>query len=88
MTRTRQKTDTRTVHTESERSSQDEIEALRECSICGGPFDLDKEGGTEGHIGILPVAFCPTCKTGILDFADSYQPGFDCPHCQMYIERE
>jgi hypothetical protein len=61
---------------------------LRECSICGGPFDIDTEGGAEGYIGILPVAFCPTCKTGILDFADGYQPGFDCPHCQMYIERE
>jgi hypothetical protein len=61
---------------------------LRECTICRGPFDIDAEGGTEGFIGILPVAFCPTCKCGILDFAESYQPGFDCPHCQMYIERE
>lgn len=61
---------------------------LRECSICGGPFDLDTEGGSEGYIGILPVAFCPTCKTGILDFAEQQQPGFDCPHCGMYIESE
>lgn len=65
-----------------------EAAGFRECSICGGPFDLDAEGGCEGSIGILPVAFCPTCKAGILDFADSYQPGFDCPHCQEYIERE
>jgi hypothetical protein len=63
-------------------------ENLRECTICNGPFDIEAEGGTEGNIGILPVAFCPTCKTGILDFADQQMPGFDCPHCQMYIERE
>jgi hypothetical protein len=61
---------------------------LRECSICGGPFDLDKEGGSEGNIGILPVAFCPTCRVGILDFADQQMPGFDCPHCGEYIDRE
>jgi DNA-directed RNA polymerase subunit RPC12/RpoP len=58
---------------------------FRECSICGGPFDLDTEGGSEGCIGILPVAFCPTCRVGILDFAEQQQPGFDCPHCGEYI---
>ena len=61
---------------------------LRECSICGGPFDLDTEGGSEGYIGILPVAFCPTCRVGILDFAEQQQPGFDCPHCGEYIGEE
>ena len=42
------------------------------CTICGGLFDLDKEGGVEGDIGILPVAFCPTCKAGIFDFVEQY----------------
>lgn len=65
-----------------------EAVGFRECSICGGPFDLDTEGGSEGCIGILPVAFCPTCKTGILDFAEHQQPGFDCPHCGEYIGEE
>jgi len=40
------------------------------CTICSGPFDLETEGGIEGDIGILPVTFCPTCLTGILDLAD------------------
>ena len=40
------------------------------CTICEGPFDLEKEGGITGAIGMLPVAFCPTCKAGIYDFAD------------------
>lgn len=41
-----------------------------ECTICRSDFDIEAEGGQQGDIGILPVAFCPTCVTGILDFAD------------------
>jgi len=43
---------------------------MEQCTICDGPFDLEKEGGITGAIGILPVAFCPTCQAGIYDFAD------------------
>jgi hypothetical protein len=57
----------------------------RWCSICSCDFDIEAEEGTEGDIGILPVAFCPTCRVGILDFADQQSPGFDCPHCGEYI---
>ena len=42
------------------------------CTICDGDFDLELEGGVEGYIGILPVAFCPTCKAGIFDFAEQF----------------
>lgn len=38
------------------------------CSICSTSFDLETEG-VEGDIGIIPVAFCATCQTGIRDFA-------------------
>lgn len=38
------------------------------CTICQGEFDLDAEGGIEGFMGILPVAFCPTCKACVADF--------------------
>ena len=41
------------------------------CTICEGSFDLDLEGGRRGSIGILPVAFCPTCLAGIMDFAET-----------------
>ncbi len=41
-----------------------------ECTVCDGPFDIESEGGVEGYIGILPVAFCPTCMAGIYDFAE------------------
>ena len=40
------------------------------CTICDGPFDIEKEGGVLGDIGILPVAFCPTCAAGIYDFVE------------------
>ena len=60
----------------SAKSSED-LENLRECSVCSCSFDIEKEGGTEGCIGILPVAFCPTCKTGIIDFVEQ-----QCPRCQ------
>ena len=42
------------------------------CTICEGDFDIELEGGADGFIGILPVAFCPTCKAGIFDFAEQY----------------
>jgi hypothetical protein len=32
------------------------------------------------------VAFCPTCRTGILDFAEQNAPGRDCPHCGEFID--
>jgi hypothetical protein len=38
------------------------------CTICLGPFDIESEGGIAGEIGILPIAFCPTCKAGVADF--------------------
>jgi len=43
------------------------------CTICEGDFDLELEGGDVGCIGILPVAFCPTCKAGIMDYADQFR---------------
>ena len=40
------------------------------CSICKREFDFDGEGGTRGYIGDIPVAFCPTCFSGISDMCD------------------
>lgn len=39
-----------------------------ECSICCCEFDPAFEG-IEGLIGLIPFAFCPTCKAGIYDWA-------------------
>jgi len=50
--------------------ADDNPEDILVCTICCGNFNIETEGGSEGNIGILPVAFCPTCKTGIYDFCD------------------
>ena len=34
------------------------------CTICQCDF-TDDEGGIQGYLGILPVAFCPFCFSGI-----------------------
>ena len=39
----------------------------RMCTVCDGPFDIIGEGGIDGYIGVLSVAFCPTCYAGIVD---------------------
>ena len=59
-------------------------ESQAECTICSGSFDLDAEGGIEGFIGMLPVAFCPTCKAGIFDFAEQMSLPRECPHCGKF----
>ena len=35
------------------------------CSICTCGFDPNLEGGVKGTIGILPMAFCPMCFSGL-----------------------
>lgn len=44
----------------------DEVSEI-ECSLCNCEFDLDAEGGICGHLGILPVALCPFCLSGLDD---------------------
>ena len=58
------------------------------CSICGCDFDLEAEGGVEGDIGILPVAFCPTCKCGILDFAEQMRLPEQCHKCGAWDDEK
>lgn len=36
------------------------------CNVCACEF-TDDEGGVVGYFGILPVAFCPTCYSSIVD---------------------
>jgi hypothetical protein len=42
------------------------------CTVCHCEFNLDDEGGIKGFFGMIPVAFCPTCKVGIHDLAEIY----------------
>ena len=47
----------------------DHVGTDHECSICQCDF-TDDEGGIQGYIGILPVAFCPTCYSGMCDMVE------------------
>ena len=42
---------------------------MDDCNICGGEFSLEDEGGIQGNFGILPVIFCPTCLSSMLDMS-------------------
>jgi len=35
------------------------------CAICHGGFDIHSEGGISGYLGILPIALCPMCFSGL-----------------------
>ena len=56
---------------QQELEQQQWLEEHHTCSVCQCEYTAD-EGGTEGHIGILPVSFCPTCFSGIIDMAQQY----------------
>ena len=45
------------------------VEGNNKCNICQTDF-TDDEGGMLGYIGILPVAFCPFCYSGICDMVE------------------
>ena len=47
----------------------DHVGTDHQCSICQCDF-TDDEGGIQGYIGILPVAFCPTCYSGMCDMVE------------------
>jgi hypothetical protein len=36
------------------------------CNVCACEF-TDDEGGIQGYFGILPVSFCPTCYSCMVD---------------------
>ena len=36
------------------------------CNVCLSEF-TEGEGGVLGYFGILPVAFCPTCYSSMVD---------------------
>ena len=40
------------------------------CTVCQTTFSLPLEGGIRGQFGMLPVAFCPTCLSSVMDMAD------------------
>jgi len=44
-------------------------EAIHKCTACSCEY-TDDEGGIQGDFGIMPMSFCPTCLSCMLDMAD------------------
>tara|TARA_B100000989_G_scaffold52915_1_gene35375 strand:+ start:1532 stop:1726 length:195 start_codon:yes stop_codon:yes gene_type:complete len=45
-------------------------EDVKECTVCSCDLDEDREIVVRGYFGILPVAFCGTCYSCMIDMAD------------------
>lgn len=41
------------------------------CTVCSSEYS-DDEGGTQGYFGILPVSFCATCLSCMIDMASQF----------------
>ena len=48
-------------------------EPIHKCTACSCEY-TDDEGGIQGDFGILPMSFCPTCLSCMLDMADQLNP--------------
>ena len=48
-------------------------EETNKCTACSCEF-TDDEGGVHGDFGILPMSFCPTCLSCMLDMAEQLNP--------------
>ncbi len=55
------------INTGKEVIPPEEIEYT--CNVCTGTFSESEGGMNSGYIGILPVSFCPTCFSGIMEMA-------------------
>jgi hypothetical protein len=48
-------------------------EETNKCTACSCDF-TDDEGGIHGDFGIIPMSFCPTCLSCMLDMAEQLNP--------------
>ena len=44
-----------------------------DCNICLCKFSEQEGGLQQGVIGMIPISFCPTCFSGIMDMADYFR---------------
>ena len=43
------------------------------CTICNCRFSEQEGGLQRGVIGMIPISFCPTCFSGVMDMADYFR---------------
>jgi hypothetical protein len=57
------------------------------CNVCACEF-TDDEGGVLGYFGILPVAFCPTCYSSMVDMVQQdLELGFEDENLEIDINK-
>ena len=56
------------IHTGKEKQLQ-----MFDCTICKCKFSEQEGGLQQGVIGMIPISFCPTCFSGIMDMADYFR---------------
>jgi hypothetical protein len=61
---------------------------MMKCSLCESDFDIDGEGGVSGFMGIIPVAFCPTCRAGLWEMHEQQRLPVCCPNCNWSEDDE
>jgi len=44
-----------------------------ECTACSCTYTED-EGGIQGYFGIMPMSFCPTCLSSVIDMVSQINP--------------
>lgn len=44
-----------------------------DCTICSCKFSEQEGGLQQGVIGMIPISFCPTCFSGVLEMADYFR---------------
>ena len=43
------------------------------CTICNCRFSEQEGGLQKGIIGMIPISFCPTCFSGLMEMADYFR---------------
>jgi len=43
------------------------------CTICDCTFTENEGGLLQGVIGMIPISFCPTCFSGVLEMSDYFR---------------
>lgn len=52
------------------------FEQIQYCSICSQAFDVSIEGD-KGMIGLIPFAFCGTCRAGVVEYVEGAHDSVD-----------
>lgn len=44
-----------------------------DCTICNCRFSEQEGGLQQGVIGMIPISFCPTCFSGVMEMAEYFR---------------